>query len=394
MTAHFFLPAMKLPLPAPDAQAFSDRLKALIAADITHSGGWISFARFMNLALYAPGQGYYSGGAHKFGPAGDFITAPEISPLFARALAAQVEQIMALSAPQIIEVGAGAGSLAADLLLELERRGTLPTSYAILELSGELRERQRQRIARDAAHLLDRVIWLDRLPQHFDGLVLANELLDALPVHLVQWQESAILERGVAWENGQFIWHDRPAQGRLLDRAQALADEFALSFAYLSEIGLAASDWTAAWGSILGCGALLLIDYGFPRHEFYCPQRSSGTLMCHYRHHAHPDPFMLPGLQDITAHVDFTAIIENGFDAGLELYGYTTQGVFLMNCGLPEILARIPADDSARYLPQVQAVQQLASPVEMGERFKVMALGKGIEEALLGFVEGDRSEML
>lgn len=385
---------MKLPLPSPEAQRHSDTLKHCIAADIGKASGWISFARFMELALYAPGQGYYAGGAHKFGPAGDFITAPELSPLFAHALAPQVAQIMACSAPHLIEVGAGAGSLATDLLLELERCGSLPASYAILELSGELRERQRQRIARDAAHLLTRVTWLERLPEHFNGLVLANELLDALPVHLVRWQENAILERGVAWENKQFVWQERPAQGRLLTAAQALAEECALPAGYLSEIGLAAADWVRTWGNILGCGALLLIDYGFPRHEFYCPPRDSGTLMCHYRHRAHTEPFFLPGLQDITAHVDFTALIENGHEAGLELLGYTTQGVFLLNCGLPDLLARTPSDDLARYLPQAQAAQKLISPAEMGELFKVMALGKGITDPLIGFASGDRSEML
>ena len=385
---------MSLPLPSPDARHFSDTLKQHIAAEIKISGGWISFAHFMNLALYTPGKGYYAGGARKFGPAGDFVTAPEITPLFAMALAGQVAQIMALGSPQIIEAGAGAGSLAADLLTELERRGSLPASYAILELSGELRERQRQRIARKVPHLLARVTWLDRLPTHFDGLVLANELLDALPVQLVLWQEAAILERGVAWENGQFVWRDHPASGRLRDTAQALADEFGFAPGYLSEIGLAAADWVAAWGGILGRGALLLIDYGFPRHEFYCPQRDAGTLMCHYRHHAHNDPFFLPGLQDITAHIDFTALIENGFEAGLELLGYTTQGIFLMNCGLAEILARTPADEMDNYLPQVQAVQTLVSPAEMGDLFKVMALGKGIDETLTGFISGDRSETL
>ena len=214
---------MKLPQPDSDALAYSEALKRRIAGEIAAAGGWIGFDRFMELALYAPGMGYYSGGAHKFGAAGDFVTAPEITPLFSQALAAQAVQIMALSAPQIIEVGAGSGRLAADLLLELEQRGALPERYAILDLSGELRERQRKTIEQRAPHLLSRVAWLDRLPAHFDGLVLANELLDALPIHLVQWQENAILERGVAWENGQFIWHERPAQGRLLDRAQALA---------------------------------------------------------------------------------------------------------------------------------------------------------------------------
>ena len=393
---------MNLPLPDSDAQAYSDALKRRIVDDIAAAGGWIGFDRFMDLALYAPAMGYYSGGARKFGAAGDFVTAPEISPAFADTVAAQAAQIMAASARQIIEVGAGSGRLAADLLLELERRGALPERYAIIELSGELRERQRVTIKERAPQLIDRVVWLDELPERFDGLVLANELLDALPVQLVVWghedDEQTIFERGVAVRDGEFVWVDRPASGRLLESAQRLADELSaeapLPPGYLSEIGLPASDWTASWARIVGRGALLLVDYGFPRHEYYHPQRSSGTLMCHYRHHAHGEPFFLPGLQDITAHVDFTAIVEAGFDAGLEFLGYTTQATFLLNCGLTDVLSRIPADDLARYLPQSQAAQKLISPAEMGELFKVVALGKGIVEPLLGFARGDRGASL
>lgn len=387
-----------LPLPDADAQRASAALVARIRDEIARAGGWIGFDRFMELALYTPGLGYYSGGAHKFGAAGDFVTAPELGPIFAQTLAAQARQIMALSAPRIIEVGAGSGRLAADLLLELELRGSLPDSYRILDLSGELRERQQATLAARAPHLLPRVDWLDRLPERFDGLVLANELLDAMPVHLVRWggeeAPEAILERGVAWRDEAFAWDDRPAQGRVLEHAQEIAAEYRPPAAYVSELGLAAADWTAAWGNILGRGALLLIDYGFPRHEFYHPQRSSGTLMCHYRHHAHGDPFFLPGLQDITAHVDFTAIIAAGHAAGLDLLGYTTQAAFLLNSGITDILARTPYEDHARYLPQAQAVQKLVSPAEMGELFKVMALGKGIGQALAGFAAGDRSASL
>ncbi|MBS1227623.1 MAG: hypothetical protein H6R17_900 [Proteobacteria bacterium] len=393
---------MNLPIPDSDAQAYSDALKRRIVANIDDAGGWIGFDRFMDLALYAPAMGYYSGGARKFGAAGDFVTAPEISSAFASTVAAQAAQIMAASAMQIIEVGAGSGRLAADLLLELEQRGALPERYAILELSGELRERQRATLGERAPQLIDRVVWLDALPERFDGLVLANELLDALPVQLVVWgsedDEQAIFERGVGVLHGEFIWVDRPASGRLLERAQqlgeALSAEAPLPPGYLSEVGLAAADWTASWAKIIGRGALLLFDYGFPRHEFYHPQRSSGTLMCHYRHHAHGEPFFLPGLQDITAHVDFTAIVEAGFDAGLEFLGYTTQATFLINCGLTDVLARIPADDLARYLPQSQAAQKLISPAEMGELFKVVALGKGIAVPLLGFARGDRGATL
>ena len=393
---------MNLPTPDSDAQAYSDALKRRIVDDIAAAGGWIGFDRFMELALYAPAMGYYSGGARKFGAAGDFVTAPEISSAFARTVATQALQIMAASAMQIIEVGAGSGRLAADLLLELELRGALPERYAIIELSGELRERQRATIAERAPQLIDRVVWLDALPERFDGLVLANELLDAMPVQLVVWghddDEQTIFERGVSVQGGEFIWIDRPASGRVLERAQQLGEERSaeapLPPGYLSEIGLTAADWTASWATIIGRGALLLFDYGFPRHEYYHQQRSSGTLMCHYRHHAHGEPFFLPGLQDITAHVDFTAIVEAGFDAGFEFLGYTTQATFLLNCGLTDVLSRIPADDLARYLPQSQAAQKLISPAEMGELFKVVALGKGIALPLIGFARGDRGASL
>ena len=385
---------MALPTPDPDASLHSRRLQAHIADAIADAGGWISFARFMELALYAPGLGYYSGGARKFGAAGDFVTAPELTPAFAQSLATQVVQIMAVSTPQILEVGAGSGRLAADLLAELAQRGATPERYLILELSGELRERQRQTIAATVPQLLARVHWLDTLPTHLDGLVLANELLDAIPAHLVRWQDDTIAERGVSLGDDGFEWVERPATGAVLARARELSGNVTAGEGYLSEIGLAAAAWTASWAAILGRGALLLIDYGFPRREFYHPQRSEGTLMCHYRHHAHPDPFFLPGLQDITVHVDFTAIAEAGTEAGLDFLGYTNQATFLLNCGLTDVLARTPATDAARYLPLANAVHKLISPAEMGELFKVIALGRGIDQPLVGFAAGDQSSKL
>ena len=387
-----------LPPPGEEARRYSAALTARIGEKIAACGGWIGFDRFMEMALYTPGLGYYSGGAHKFGVSGDFVTAPELTPIFAQTLATSAQEILSASAPHIIEVGAGSGKLAADLLLELEVRQSLPDSYRILDLSGELRERQRATIVERAPHLLSRVAWLDQLPERFDGLVLANELLDAMPVHLARWgtddAPDQVFERGVSFVSGAFAWQDRPAQGRVLEHACRISEESAPPVGYVSEIGLAASDWISSWGHILGRGVLLLIDYGFPRHEFYHPQRSAGTLMCHYRHRAHGEPFFLPGLQDITAHVDFTSIIESGHESGLDLLGYTTQGVFLLNSGITDILARTPVEDSTRYLPQSQAVQKLISPAEMGELFKVMVLGKGIDIAMSGFALGDRSATL
>ena len=392
---------MKQPLPEPsaDAREASIELCRQIADEIAGAGGWMAFSRFMELALYMPGLGYYSGGARKFGAAGDFVTAPEMTPLFAHTLAAQAVQIMAQSAAQILEVGAGSGVLAVELLLELERRNYLPERYLILELSGELRARQQETVALRAAHLASRVTWLDRLPDDFAGLVLGNEVLDAMPVSLVEWQQDeanpaaspVILERGISFaERDGFIWASRPARGALLHAAQALAIEKQ----YVSEIGLAARAWLSEWGRILSRGALLLIDYGFPQAEYYHPQRSSGTLMCHYRHHAHGDPLWWPGLNDITAHVNFTAAAEAGFEAGLDVLGYTCQAQFLFNCGITKILDRFPDKTDKAYLREAGAVGKLISPNEMGELFKVIAFGRGISDPLLGFVSGDRCHAL
>ena len=382
---------MTMPAPDADAAASSALLVERIEDEIHQAGGWIPFSRFMELALYAPGLGYYSGGARKFGGAGDFVTAPELSPLFAQTLAAQAAQLMAASAPHILEAGAGSGALAVGLLLELERRGTLPERYEILELSGELRARQQEAVARGAPHLADRVAWLDTLPETFSGVVLANELLDALPVNLAAWREEGIFERGVALVDGAFAWRERPAADALLAVSQGLTF---VGPPYVSEINLAARAWIAEWGRILQRGALLLIDYGFPQREVYHPQRAEGTLMCHYRHHAHGDPFWLPGLNDITAHVDFTAIAEAGHEAGLEVLGYTSQAQFLLNCGLAQLLEAHQADGAVAYATLASGAQKLISPAEMGELFKVLVLGRGIDAPLLGFASGDRCHAL
>lgn len=381
---------MTLPAPDPQAAAHSARLAAHIAQAIAAAGGWLPFARYMELALYAPGLGYYSGGAQKFGPAGDFVTAPELTPLFARSLARTVAPLMAASAPRIIEAGAGSGVLAADLLAELARFDGLPERYAILDLSGELRLRQAETLQARVPELAGRVDWLDRMPEAFSGVVIGNEVLDAMPVHLVSWQADGMRERGVMVEDGRFAWSERPAGGALLQAAQRLP----VRPPYQSEINLAARAWVRQWGSILDRGALLLIDYGFPAVEYYHPQRDQGTLMCHYRHHAHGDPFHIPGLTDITAHVDFTAVAEAGLEGGLSLLGYTSQAQFLLASGLLELLAETGPTDQVAYLRAASAVQKLTSPAEMGELFKVMALGRGVALPLAGFARGDRSHTL
>jgi SAM-dependent MidA family methyltransferase len=383
-----------LPIPDADALAHSQQLHRLLAGEIGDNGGWLPFSRFMEQLLYAPGLGYYAAGARKFGVAGDFVTAPEMSGLFGQALARQVADGMAASAADVLEIGGGSGRLAADLLLALAAKDTLPEHYFILELSADLRQRQQATLAREVPHLAERAIWLDALPERFTGVVVANELLDAMPADIVAWRRDGIHARGVSLaEDGCFSWSERPASGALLAAAREIGEQCRLPPGYESEIGLASRAWTAEWGHRLECGLLLLIDYGFPRHEFYHPQRGRGTLMCHYRHHAHPDPFYLPGLQDVTAHVDFTAIAAAADCAGLNVMGYANQGRFLLDCGILDCLSAIPVD-STDYLRAAGAVNKLLLPHEMGELFKVIALGRGLSEPLRGFASGDQRRRL
>lgn len=377
-----------LPLPPPAALELSVRLQALIRGEILSAGGWISFARYMELALYAPGLGYYSAGSHKLGATGDFITAPELSPLFGRTLARQLAELLAQDIPDIVELGAGSGALAAVLLAELAALQRLPQRYLILEVSADLRERQQSHLAATVPQLADRVSWLDRLPDQMQAIVIGNEVLDALPVHRIRTHQGGVEEIGVITNDDHFAWGYRPASATLQQAvsAQNLPDD------YESEISLAAPALVRSLTQGLNRGVLLFIDYGFPAHEFFHAQRNRGTLMCHYRHQSHADPFLWPGLQDITAHVDFSAVARAG--RGLELLGYTGQAQFLINCGITELLAAVPAADTARYAPLAAQAQQLLSPAEMGELFKVIALGRGITPPLSGFCRGDRSHSL
>ena len=384
----------ELPEPSADARAASDALTRMIAAEIDYGGGWMSFARYMELALYAPSLGYYSGGSRKFGVEGDFLTAPELTPLFGQALARQVAQVLAAASPCVIEAGAGSGRLAAHLLPALAALGCAPERYRILELSGELRARQQATLAENAPQFFDRVEWLDELPERFSGCLIGNEVLDAMPTHALRWNDEAgpasVMERGVGVADGRLTVAERPAQGALL----AAANTLPVRAPYRGEISLAARSWVSELARRLDKGAMLLIDYGLPRHELYHPQRDGGTPRCHYRHRVHEDPFWYPGLSDITSHVDFTAVAEAGFDAGLEVLGYTSQAGFLINCGVGELLqeARVGAGDTADAadLRARGAVNVLISPNEMGELFKVIALGRGVPGPLLGFSRGDR----
>jgi SAM-dependent MidA family methyltransferase len=382
---------MSLPAPDSDALAASQALQQHIADDIERHGGAIAFSRFMELALYAPRLGYYSGGAAKLGAAGDFTTAPEISPLFGAALARAAAAIIAQSAPNIIEFGAGTGKLARDVLTALAADGINVDSYTIIELSGELRARQQE-----ALKDFPQVQWRDGFPDRFSGVVLANEVLDAMPVELVVKTAAGWRQQQVTVENGEFAFVQAEPDAALAERiARQIPDADALPEGYLTEVHPVAAGFMASLAAMFegGKGAAILLDYGFPAHEYYHEQRDAGTLMCHYRHHAHPEPFYLPGLQDITAHVDFTAMALAAQDAGLDVLAYMSQAPFLLACGIGELLLRTDPADALAYLPQSKAVQKLVSPAEMGELFKVLVVGKDVELDP-AVVHADRSHRL
>jgi SAM-dependent MidA family methyltransferase len=382
---------MSLPAPTLDALAASQSLQQLIAAEIEELGGAMAFSRFMELALYAPRLGYYSGGAAKLGASGDFTTAPEISSLFGAALARVAAHIIAQSAPDIIEFGAGTGKLARDVLAALARMGVAVNSYTIIELSGELRARQQE-----ALKDLPQVRWLDGMPDAFSGVVLANEVLDAMPVELVIRQDGEWLRQMVTVRDGAFAFVPAPLTAELAAQvARQIPDAEQLPDGYLTEIHPVAEGFMASLAGMMkeGRGAAILLDYGFPAHEYYLDQRMGGTLMCHYRHHAHPDPFYLPGLQDITSHVDFTAMALASQEAGLPVLAYMNQASFLLGAGIGELLMEHDPEQALDFLPQSRAVQKLVSPAEMGELFKVLVVGQDVDlpDAI---VRADRSHRL
>jgi SAM-dependent MidA family methyltransferase len=385
-----------LPAPGPAALDASARLVAQIRDEIATAGGWLPFDRYMERALYAPGLGYYSGGAMKFGrradDGSDFVTAPELSPLFAATLARPLAQALeASNTRQLMEFGAGTGKLAAGLLNALDALGAPVDSYAIVDLSGELRARQRETILAAAPSLAARVRWLDALPDTFEGVVIGNEVLDAMPVRLFAHTGGAWHERGVALKDGALAFEDRPA---LAPEDTAFLAATGIAGEYVTETHDAGRAFTRTVCAMLARGAAFFVDYGFPRHEYYHPQRAQGTLMCHYRHRAHGDPFVYPGLQDITAHVEFTGIAEAGVETGADLLGYTSQARFLLNAGITDALAELDPSDVTRFLPAANAVQKLISEAEMGELFKVIAFSRGIDGTLDAFARGDRSHTL
>lgn len=376
---------MHLPEPGQDAVQHSERLIEFIRHSIESQNNFLPFHEYMEQVLYAAGLGYYSAGSRKLGKDGDFVTAPEISSLFSFCLANAIQPAVEQWST-VLEVGAGSGKMAADILLQLEKNHCLPEQYFILERSAELRERQQQTIQQQCPHLAERISWPDDFPENFNGIVVANELLDALPVHRVTKQHGQWQELGVQW-NDKFDWTYREiSQPRLQQRLQDIeAEQGELADGYTTEINLAADDWIHSIASRIGSGFILLIDYGYSQHEYYHLQRKQGTLMCHYRHRSHDDPFVYPGLQDITAHVDFTAVADAALDSCLKVRGYTTQALFLLATGLNELAESMTSDDAGQQLRLATEIRRLTLPQEMGESFKVLLLSKNTDDILPGF---------
>ncbi len=377
-----------LPVPNADARHHSRRICQLIKKEIEAANGSIGFDRYMQRVLYLPGLGYYSAGWQKFGEGGDFVTAPEVSSLFSQCLAHQCLAILhSIKQGSILELGAGTGIMAADLLKSMQALGRLPERYYILELSAELRARQAETLRQRVPHLSAFVRWLDGFPQHgFCGVVLGNEVLDAMPVHCFGITQEGIVERRVgSAQQGGFQWVERPADAHLEGAVARITAELAnaLSPGYFSEVNLRLVPWMRLLSAALKQAVVIVIDYGYPRREYYHPQRDRGTLLCHYRHLAHEDPFYVPGLQDISANVDFTAVAEAADIAGLQLLGYTSQAQFLLANGIAEIVAE--AKNERQRLMYAQQIKRLTLPSEMGDRFQVMALGKAFSEPLQGF---------
>lgn len=364
---------MSLPLPSPDALALSAMLAQKIADAIAVSGGWISFARYMEMALYAPGLGYYNCSA-ALGREGDFVTAPEVSPLFGETLALSVLPFFTQSAFQVLEIGAGSGKLAYDMLSEWDRQGVAVSRYDILEISPEMRRRQAARLSG-----FSQVRWLDALPEAFTGVIFANEVLDAMPVHRVVKRGGLWQELGVGVSEGRLVFCERPAEGAVLEAVlRQIPEAAALPEGYVTEVHLCAAAFVRSLAAMQLAGdgsAALLTDYGYPAREYYLPGRRDGTLLAYYRQRSHDDPFLHVGLQDITAHVDFTAMAEAAAESGLDLLCYASQADFLLAGGITERLMRLSPPGTAHYLFNANAVNRLLSPAEMGELFKVMVIG-------------------
>ncbi len=386
--------AHALPEPGVAEKNHSLLLTQSIKDACSQAGGWIGFSEFMNIALYQPGLGYYTSGSQKFGAKGDFITAPEVSPLFGQCLAKQIAEVLgnfqknSNEKAVVLEFGAGSGVLAVDILLELERLGSLPDQYLILELSSELIHRQQQILKEKVSHLFERIQWLDRLPEDVNNaVIIANEVLDAMPVECFRVHHNVVESLMVGMENDELIARYVSADSKVVDKLSSIKQRSDIEFpeGYCSEYNPSISGWLSALDGKIDKLVVLLIDYGYNEKEYYHADRSSGTLMCYYQHRAHDDFLWWPGLQDITAFVNFTDVAYCAVDLNLEVCGYTTQAAFLLANGLSELHAMQVTDDARQQIKLSQQIKTLTLPSEMGERFKVMALTKNYEEPLQGF---------
>jgi SAM-dependent MidA family methyltransferase len=393
---HMSVP-LSLPALTPEESTHSEQLIQRIRDAIEAAGGWISFERFMEMALYEPGLGYYSAGSTKLGSEGDFVTAPEISSLFSRCLANQCVQVLeTVAGGHILELGAGSGVMAADVLTELDRQQKTPARYLILEVSADLRERQRALLQRRLPHLMDRIEWLDRLPEDFRGVLLANEVLDALPIQRFRIRGLQVNQLGVTWQLGRLDWSEVHADATLESKVREIEFNLGEPFAdgYTSELNLRLQPWIAGIAASMKEGAAFFIDYGLPRGQFYAASRSTGTMLCHFRHRFHDDPLINVGVQDIGAWVDFTAVAEAAVAAGMSVAGYTTQAHFLIGNGIEQFLAPKDDDELASRLQMARQAMLLTLPGEMGERFKVIGLTKGVDLPLRGFSVRDLAAAL
>ncbi len=386
-------------LPQPDAisAAHSERCADYIRARILDAGGTISFAEFMHYVLYTPGLGYYSAGARKFGADGDFVTAPEISPLFGRVVAKQCAPVLReIRTASVLEFGAGSGTLALEMLRTLQELDALPADYRILEVSADLRERQ-QRLLHDAMPgYADRITWLDRMPDSHRGVVIANEVLDALPVERFMRRKNGVYQLRVADEDGEFVFVDEPAPEILVRAVEAIERDIgdALPENYVSEVSLAAPAWLADVAGMLEHGLVMLFDYGVSRRAYYAADRNDGWLRCHFRHRVHSDPLILPGIQDLTAWVDFTAVAEAAADSGLKVLGYLAQAQFLLAGGIEAELQDFAEMPIASQLQTAAQVKMLTLPGEMGENVKCICLARGPVAHPTAFESADRTHTL
>lgn len=380
----------QLPVPSPEAAAASQALVAYIKERLAQQEGWLSFAQYMDLALYAPQYGYYTGGSAKIGAAGDFITAPTLSPLFGQAVAQELALLLPQTAGHIYEFGAGTGDLAVSILTQLAKDQIDVVAYYIIEVSPELAQRQQQLIQAQCPEMAAKVQHLSALPETFDGVLIGNEVLDAMACELIQWQADAIVQQGVVWHEDGFKMASRPipADSPLFAAASAINPPLPAR-PYTSELHLAQQAFIHTLGQRLQRGGIIMIDYGFDEAQYYHPERSMGTLIGHYRHHTIHDPFFNPGLTDLTCHVNFTAMAQAGVDVGLDLIGYTTQANWLINLGITNLLQQVGPTDSLAYIQATAACQKLLATHEMGELFKVIAFGKNIYFNWLGFTHGD-----